>query len=324
MTNKEIQNMDSDHSARPSSLRWQILRRALLRRSPLHLDDQSESSIRNISRKAGHGFELILYQLRDSESEESSDSLSKSVGSRDACVCYTLPISNSPRVFVHQRETDHTDLNDFEVCNKYNIDNTGLVCNWPSEEVLAYYCLSHSDMFRDKRVIELGAGYGLAGLVISVLSEALEVVISDGNPQVVNYIQRNISANSASFGDTKVESSMLHWDHQHVSHLSNSFDIIIASDCTFFKEFHKGLAQTVKLLLKNSNSQALFFSPKRGDSLDKFLAEVKEFGLRSSVDEVYNTQIWTRHQELIDGENKSSWPNYEKDHCYPLLVRITM
>lgn len=43
-------------------------------------------------------------------------------------------------------------------------------------------------MFRSKRVIELGSGYGLAGLVIATVSEASEVVISDGNPQVVDCI----------------------------------------------------------------------------------------------------------------------------------------
>lgn len=39
-----------------------------------------------------------------------------------------------------------------------------------------------------KKVIELGSGYGLAGLVIAAATDALEVVISDGNPQVVDCI----------------------------------------------------------------------------------------------------------------------------------------
>lgn len=41
---------------------------------------------------------------------------------------------------------------------------------------------------RSKRVIELGSGYGLAGLVTAAITEAVEVVISDGNPQVVDCI----------------------------------------------------------------------------------------------------------------------------------------
>lgn len=47
-------------------------------------------------------------------------------------------------------------------------------------------CLS--TLFRSKTVIELGSGYGLAGLVVAMATEASEVVISDGNPQVVDCI----------------------------------------------------------------------------------------------------------------------------------------
>lgn len=43
-------------------------------------------------------------------------------------------------------------------------------------------------MNRSKRVLELGSGYGLAGLAIAANSEAFEVVISDGNPQVIDCI----------------------------------------------------------------------------------------------------------------------------------------
>ncbi|KAH0897361.1 hypothetical protein HID58_046929 [Brassica napus] len=66
-----------------------------------------------------------------------------------------------------------------EISNRHNIDNTGL---WPSEEVLAYLCMSQPDCFRGKRVIELDP----AGLVIAAATEASEVVVSDENPQVVN------------------------------------------------------------------------------------------------------------------------------------------
>lgn len=131
----------------------------------------------------------------------------------------------------------------------------------------------------------------------------------------------NIDANAASFGNTKVKSMMLHWGQHESSEINGTFDVIVASDCTFFKEFHKGLARTIKCLLKEDEpSEALLFSPKRGDSLDKFLAEVKDNGLHFSITENYDTTIWKRHQEFLSGDK--SWPNYEPDHSYPLLVSI--
>ncbi|KAL2907117.1 Calmodulin-lysine N-methyltransferase [Bienertia sinuspersici] len=257
----------NEQDPKPSTLRWKILRQALLSH-PQQSDNKSQSQeiINRISRK-GKGnqtFDLIPCHLHHLPT---TNSLSEYEGLlSDVCYCYSLPTSNSARnLFVFQRGGNRASISDFEICNKHDIDNTGLVCPWPSEEVLSYYCLSHADMFRSKTIIELGAGYGLAGLVVAAVSEASEVVISDGNPQVVEYIQRSIGANPGAFGNTIVKPKLLHWNDEEIMTLSNKFDFIIASDCTFFKEFHKGLVQTVKSLLKDSGpSEAIFFSPKRG------------------------------------------------------------
>lgn len=91
---------------------------------------------------------------------------------------------------------------------------------------------------------------------------------------------------------------------------------------TFFKDFHKGLVNTVKFLLKcERTSEAIFLSPRRGDSLDKFLEEVRANGLQFSIVEKYDAEVWNRHLNFMNGDE--SWPSYEKDHCYPLMIRIT-
>ncbi|KAL8547745.1 hypothetical protein ACS0TY_007176 [Phlomoides rotata] len=94
---------------------------------------------------------------------------------------------------------------------------------------------------------------------------------------------------------------ILHWDQHELSDISGTFDIIVASDCTFFKKFHKGLARTIRCLLKEHGpSRAILFSPKRGDSLDKFLVEVKESGLHFTITETYDSEIWRRHKNIIN------------------------
>ncbi|THG12239.1 hypothetical protein TEA_029051 [Camellia sinensis var. sinensis] len=112
----------SSSSSSSSSLRWAILRHAFLPRPPSpDPDKQPEIGIKSISRKAIRGFNLIQFHVK----EENSDSLSTS---RDVCVFYTLPITGSPELCLFQRADNHADLYDFEICNSYNIDNTGLVC----------------------------------------------------------------------------------------------------------------------------------------------------------------------------------------------------
>ncbi|GKV44084.1 hypothetical protein SLEP1_g51311 [Rubroshorea leprosula] len=99
----------------------------------------------------------------------------------------------------------------------------------------------------------------------------------------------------------------LHWNHDEISELSNTFDVIVASDCTIFKEFHKSLARIVQCLLKNvGSSEAILFSPKRGDSLDQFLEEIKETGLHFSITENYDAEIWKRHQGFMNSDQ--TWP----------------
>ncbi|KAG2408807.1 uncharacterized protein HKW66_Vig0036290 [Vigna angularis] len=353
--------MDNTANVKASSLRWKILRRALLSRAtPPDSEEQSHIIIKRISRRTSHGFNLIPSHVIDDERHPNKRDCSST---RDTRVCYTLPISDAPQLFLTQRVDSRADLDDFEICNRYNIDNTGLVCNWPSEDVLAHYCLSHADIFRSKKVIELGSGYGLAGFVIAAATGASEVVISDGNPQVVDCIllcdvylyhgkrrarcsalvnmikmiipsrrlalqgedtQRNIEANTGAFGDTVVKSMTLHWNQEDITNLADTFDIIIASDCTFFKDFHRDLARIVKhLLSKAGSSEAIFLSPKRGNSLDLFLELAKENGLRFSVTENYDQEVWKRHEGFLS-EDRDSWPSYEKGHSYPLLIRITL
>lgn len=109
----------------------------------------------------------------------------------------------------------------------------------------------------------------------------------------------------------------------YLTFFSIIIDLICLMDSTFFKEFHNELAQIVKFLLEKVRpSEAIFFSPKRGDSLDKFLEKIKESSLCFSVRENYDAEIWKRHNQLMNGDG--SWPSYEKDHCYPLLVRIML
>ena len=122
-----------------------------------------------------------------------------------------------------------------------------------------------------------------------------------------------------------MKSMVLHWNQEDTSSVVDNFDIIVASDCTFFKDFHRDLARTVKNLLSTkSSSEAIFFSPKRGNSLDEFLKVAEEHGLHFSVTENYDIEVWKRHEGFLNGADRDHWPSYETGHCYPLLVRITL
>ena len=73
---------------------------------------------------------------------------------------------------------------------------------WPSAIVLARWLLSNAHLLKGKKILEIGAGCGLVGIVASVLVKADhtldQVIITDVNNTVLDNIARNINLNGVS------------------------------------------------------------------------------------------------------------------------------
>ncbi|KAB5556781.1 hypothetical protein DKX38_007690 [Salix brachista] len=154
-----------------------------------YADNQSPCAIKRISRKTHLGFNLIPGQAVEDHVNGELDFIG-------VWICYALSVDASPKLSVSkfmQRLDNGADLSDFEVSNRYNVDNSGSVCQWPSEDVLSYFCLSRADMFRFVN----NADSVLLVILFTVqktssTTEALKVVISDGNPVVVTTAVHNM------------------------------------------------------------------------------------------------------------------------------------
>jgi len=169
------------------------------------------------------------------------------------------------------------------------IDNTGNIQLWPSEEILSIYCLINQEKFKNKIVIELGSGYsGLCGLIMmSLIPEIKEMMITDGNISSVIALSDNIIAN---FGKSnhieKIKSKVLLWEENYLNENNFKYDFVIISDCLFFKKFHLALVKTIKALL-NKEGVCIIVSPKRGETMNLFIAKAKEyFEVKQNYDEI--------------------------------------
>jgi len=198
--------------------------------------------------------------------------------------------------------------------NKNLVDSTGIKL-WPAEEIMAYYVSKNIENFKSKRVIELGAGYsGLASIVLAayMIKAGLQIdlTITDGLDICAERIKENIIENPVLKGHFdiqyeneelskatserlgKIHAKKLVWAFDIKT--EEKFDIILLSDCLFFKKFHNELEATLfELLNDNPDSYCLFANPMRGDSTKLFfeLAQKRFVVSELERDDFLNTEI---------------------------------
>jgi len=203
----------------------------------------------------------------------------------------------------------------FTAADLMGFNNTGNVCVWPSEETLAFFCLSNRELFSGKAVIEIGGGMScLAGLMVAKYTSAARVVLTDGNQIAMENVGRIVEKNGLK-GLTHVTSEVLQWGKQ--SKLGR-FDVILCADCLFFDEDRCDLVQTIDDLLAEEGV-ALMAAPQRGDTLGKFFEEANAAGLVCVLHKEYNQQVWQSHIHMQATEGSI----YDEDIHYPLLLTVT-
>lgn len=124
---------------------------------------------------------------------------------------------------------------------------------WPSAVALSEYILENREMFRNQRVLELGAGIGLPSFVAA--RYASSVIASDYLPEIKEWLDFNI----ASLGIKNMESRQLDW-----TGLSQDIqaDLVLMSDLNYEPAQFPALRELINRFLQ-AGAAILISSPHR-------------------------------------------------------------
>ncbi|OWZ09735.1 hypothetical protein PHMEG_00017521 [Phytophthora megakarya] len=133
-------------------------------------------------------------------------------------VSYTVPAADSTVVVT---------------CRVASVFNEVGLKLWEAGWLLAEYVIAHESEFRDRTVLELGAGVGFTGMVLACVCHSSRIVLTDYAPNVMQNLRYNAEINSSKFL-CPVEVQTLDWETwQPTDHQDERPDVLLAGDCVY-------------------------------------------------------------------------------------------
>ncbi|RHY35188.1 hypothetical protein DYB32_000327 [Aphanomyces invadans] len=146
---------------------------------------------------------------------------------------------------------------------------------WEAGFFLAEFVLSHPDLFRGQRVMELGAGVGFTGLVLASLpSVASAVVLTDYAPIVMQNLRYNIEVNASRLRCPQVDAMMVDWTTW--KWMDAPWDILIAADCVYDVAAFPAMVHVLATFLDAGKTKSAIFAStlRNQDTFDAFLDQL--------------------------------------------------
>ncbi|XP_067832588.1 EEF1A lysine methyltransferase 3-like [Heptranchias perlo] len=127
---------------------------------------------------------------------------------------------------------------------------------WDASLALCQYFEEQKTSFCGRKVIELGAGTGIVGILAVLLGG--EVTITD-LPHALKQIESNVSANVPTSWAHRSQVRALSWGCDH-TRFPTDYDFVLGSDIVYLPETYSSLIQTLRHL--GGRSATIYLSSK--------------------------------------------------------------
>jgi len=178
------------------------------------------------------------------------------------------------------------------------LHSTGLTL-WRASHRLCDFLLLDDyarEYIHEKRVLELGAGLGLCGILAHLLQprplSSSSLILTDGDTNTLEYTRKNIQRNCAKHcGDatsttsSKIACHQLIWGPSFAETFRSehgTFDTIMGSDIIYVEQLLEPLWATVATLLSKPNGRFLLAFAQRNVKMDLVLEHAEKVSLQIS------------------------------------------
>ncbi|XP_075558190.1 protein-lysine N-methyltransferase EEF2KMT isoform X3 [Dermacentor variabilis] len=154
------------------------------------------------------------------------------------------------------------------------INGTTGLRTWQASKFLSEWCLENRDLLRSKRIVELGCGVGLTGMVVCKTCCPLSYTFTDGHEAVLQSVEENLRRNSVTGCHARVE--MLRWgDHENFREHCTA-DVILGADLVFDPAVVPALVATLAALLAHGGTAYIASTVRNHETRALFLSKLAD------------------------------------------------